>query len=155
MDCEYMYYQEDSGEYYPRLLCRATNGKFCLYSRRCDLVHKFIPIENNAWEDCYIMVEEKIKSIPKGSYYVKTYKENKKGKLYLYIVIGEKIERVLTDFEEINQNYVYIKEKEDGYDVSLVPFKEEEKETIVDIVDTDKKVQKTQTTKKRYENKRN
>ena len=75
------------------------------------------------WKECYKMIENKIKDIPDGSYFVQSYRPNRNGKLYLYVVIKDKVERVLSNFTTINQDYIYLKEGLDGYEVSLTPFK--------------------------------
>lgn len=137
MGCPYQFYKEGDNTYYPRLYC-SIDDTTCFYAKRCDRVYKFISMDNA--KECYKYNLEMTKNIPNGSYYVQTYRPNKKGKLYLYILIGEKIEKILTDFTEINQNYVYLKDGIDGYEVSLTPFKEERKATrkqrkVVDDID--------------------
>ena len=117
MGCIYEYYKED--EYFPRLYCKL--GNYCIYSKRCLKVNKFIPIDNQ--KECYVMIEEMKKSIPKNSYYVQAVKPNKSGFLYVYVVIGDKVEKILTTFKELNQNHLYLKETENGYEVSLTPFR--------------------------------
>ncbi|MBO7716079.1 MAG: hypothetical protein J6S85_21120 [Methanobrevibacter sp.] len=66
---------------------------------------------------------EKRKDIPTGSYYVQTSRLNRRGTLLLYVAIENKVERIETDLTELNQDYVYLKETNNGYDVSLEPFK--------------------------------
>jgi hypothetical protein len=68
-------------------------------------------------------IESKAKEIPNGSYFVQSYRPNRSGKLYLYVVMKDKVERILSDFTTINQDYIYVKEGLDGYEVSLMPFK--------------------------------
>ena len=68
------------------------------------------------------MIEEKIKNIPKNSYYVETTRPNKNGFLYLYVVIGDKVEKILTNLKELNQEYVYLKKTTSGYVVSTKEF---------------------------------
>ena len=62
------------------------------------------------------------KNIPSGSNFVQTYRPNKKGELYLYVVANDKIEKIPSKLKELNQNYVYLKKRIDGYEVSLTPF---------------------------------
>ena len=69
------------------------------------------------------MIENKIKNIPANSYFVQSYRPNRNGKLYLYVVIKDKVEKILSNFTTLNQDYVYLKEGLDGYEVSLTPFK--------------------------------
>lgn len=70
------------------------------------------------------MIDENKKHIPEGSFYLETFRPNKRGKLYLYVVIEDKVERILSDFEKIEQNYVYLEKDGDNYKVSLTPFPE-------------------------------
>lgn len=125
MGCPYEFYKEEEN-YYPRLYCN-TDNSYCMYSKKCLKVEKFIPIEGELWKECYKYVENKIKEIPSGSYFVESYRHNNKGKLYLYVVVDGKIVRILSDFTEINQDYVYLKNEDGKYKVSLVPFVEDNK----------------------------
>ncbi len=121
MACPYEYYKDDE-YYYPRLYCKVSNG-LCLYQKRCEKVNKYISIEGDLWRECYMYVESKQKDIPNGSYYVQSKRPNRNGKLYLYVVIDDKVKKILSDFTSINQDYVYLKEGLDGYEVSLTPFR--------------------------------
>lgn len=125
MSCKYQYYDKDT--YLPRLMCSIDDG-YCIYSKRCDRVHKFIPLDSQ--KECYKMILEEQKNIPIDSYFIQTYRANSKGDLYLYVIINDKVERIVTKLKEIHQNYIYLKEGLEGYEVSLVPFpKEKEKRT--------------------------
>lgn len=119
--CPYMTYKEDY-EYFPRLYCALTD-KYCMYSKKCLKENKFVPI-GDLWKECYLYNMEKAKNVPKGSYFIQSYRPNKKGKLYLYVVMDDKVQKILSDLEEINQDYVYLKETLDGYIVSTVPFQD-------------------------------
>ena len=52
---------------------------------------------------------------------------------FIYVVIDEnEIQKILTDFTELNQDYVYLKKVNNEYKVSLSPFpivKNDKKET--------------------------
>lgn len=122
MGCKYAYYKDEK-VFYPKLYCR-INDKICPYVKRCTLVERFIQIDNFNEKECREYIMEQIKNIPKDSYYIQTYRPNKQGKLYLYVVINESIEKIPSDFTEINQNYVYLKKDKDKYIVSLTPFVE-------------------------------
>lgn len=137
--CEHMYY-ENENEYFPRLYCKIDN-KLCLYQKKCLMKNRYISIEGELWKECYKYVENKIKNIPSGSNFVESYRPNHKGKLYLYVVIDGKVNRILSDFTEINQDYVYVKKDGDNYKLSLVPF----------VKDTENK-KKTKSKKVKYEN---
>lgn len=119
--CEHMYY-ENENEYFPRLYCKIDN-KLCLYQKKCLMKNRYIPIEDNLWKECYKMIEDKIKEIPQGSYYVQSYRPNRSGKLFLYVVINDHVEKIPTILTSVDQDYVYLKEGLDGYEVSLTPFR--------------------------------
>lgn len=125
MSCKYEFYDKEE-TYFPRLYC-SIDGKPCIYSKKCNLVEKFIPLDNQG--ECYKMVLEERKNIPSDSYFVQTSRPNKKGLLYLYVEIDDTIVKLSTQLTEINQNYVYLKKVKDSYEVSLVPFPKEEKKT--------------------------
>lgn len=119
--CKYAYYNPKE-KYYPYLYCKIDN-KRCIYSKKCQKVEKFIPLENEMWRECPKYIMEKIKNIPKGSSLVQMYRPNKNGKLYIYVVIDEnEVQKILTDFTELNQDYVYLKKINNEYKVSLSPF---------------------------------
>lgn len=125
MGCKHSYYKDDN-IYYPRLYCD-IDDKYCIFSKRCDVVNKYIPLDNFDEKECYKYVMGEQKNIPIGSYWVQTYRPCKRGGLYLYVVVNDKIEKVSMDSQELKQNYVYLKEDIDGYKVSLVPFSSEPK----------------------------
>lgn len=120
--CEHAYYKPEE-KYYPYLYCKIDYNKRCIYSKKCQKVERFIPLENEMWRECPKYIMEKIKNIPKGSNLVQTYRPNKNGKLYIYVVVDEnEVQKILTDFTELNQDYVYLKKTNNGYKVSLSPF---------------------------------
>ena len=124
--CEYAFYKEEE-KFYPRVYCKVDN-KWCCYVKRCEKVERFIPIRDNVWEECGRYIMEKRKDIPSGSYFVQTTRPNKNGNLFLYVLVeDDKIEKILSPFKELKQNYVYLKKKDNGYEVSLEPFKKETK----------------------------
>lgn len=118
--CEHMYYR-NGDNYFPYLYCH-LDDKICPYTKKCMKEERFVA-NGELWKECYKMIENKIKDIPDGSYFVQSYRPNRNGKLYLYVVIKDKVERVLSNFTTINQDYIYLKEGLDGYEVSLTPFK--------------------------------
>ena len=122
MSCEYCYYNNDT--YYPKLLCKINDNKLCFYSKRCDKVYKYIPLED-AQMECYLMIEQKQKDIPKNSYYIQTFRFNKKGNLILYVVTKDGIKKLKTEFKESpNQEYVYIKDiNSNNCKISYTPFR--------------------------------
>lgn len=126
--CEHAFYKPEE-KYTPRLYCKIEN-KMCIYSKRCLKVDRFIPLEGEKWRECYNYIMEKRKNIPKGSYLVQTTRPNKNGYLYLYILIeNDKIERILSNFKKLEQDYVYLKKTVSGkYLISLEPFRAEKTE---------------------------
>lgn len=113
MSCEYNYYDENE-KYYPKLYCKIDN-KMCIYTKRCKIQERYIALDNQ--KECYKYNMEKQKSIPNGSKYILF---ERKG--YLYIDMGEHTEKIKNTLGKIEQDYVYVKDGLDGYDISLTPF---------------------------------
>jgi xanthine dehydrogenase iron-sulfur cluster and FAD-binding subunit A len=69
-------------------------------------------------------MNEKIRrEIPTNSYFVKTTRQSKHG-TWLYVEIGDKIEKIEIPIENYDKNYVYIKITKDGKKlVSETPFR--------------------------------
>lgn len=114
--CEHAYYKPEE-KYMPYLYC-SIDDKRCVYSKKCMKVERFVPLENEMWKECYKFIMQKRKNIPKDSYFVQTYRPNRKGKLILYIAMDDTTKKIQSDFTELNQDYVYI----DGDIVSLTPI---------------------------------
>lgn len=120
--CEHAFYKPEE-KYTPRLYCKLED-KVCIYSKRCLKVDRFIPLEGEKWKECYKYIMEKRKNIPQGSYLVQTTRPNKNGKLYLYVLVEDnKIEKILSKFDKLDQDYVYLRKTAmGGYQVGLEPF---------------------------------
>ena len=120
--CSHAFYKPEE-KYMPRLYCNIEN-KVCIYSKKCLKVDRFVPLEGEKWRECYKYIMDKRKNIPKGSYFVQLTKPNKNGKLYLYVLTEEdKIERILSNFDKLEQDYVYLRKTAMGsYQVGLEPF---------------------------------
>ena len=132
--CEHAFYKPEE-KYTPSLYCK-VDEKRCIYSKRCLKVDRFIPLEGEKWRECYKYIMEKRKNIPEGSYLVQVTRPHKSGKLYLYVLVEDnKIERLLSNFDKIEQEYVYLKKSNNGYQISLTPFKEEV-ETKEKVIET-------------------
>lgn len=132
--CKYAYYS-DRKEYFPILYCKlkGENGR-CIYSKKCLKVEKFIPLENEMWRECAEYIMEKRKNIPVGSYFIQTTRPNKHGNLFLYVLIEDnKIEKILSNFTNIDQDYIYLKNKNGKYEISLKPFEEEKENDNITI----------------------
>ena len=119
--CEHAFYKPEE-KYTPRLYCK-TDDNLCIYSKRCLKVDRFIPLEGEKWRECYKYIMEKRKNIPQGSYLVQATRPNKNGKLYLYVLTDEdKVERILSNFTKLEQEYVYLRKSVNGYQIGLEPF---------------------------------
>lgn len=138
MGCIYSYYKEEE-TYYPRLYCK-VNGKYCIYSKKCLKQERFIPIDNQNGEECYLYNMEKRKSIPKGSNYVRFIHKG-----YLFVDLDDnKTVKIKNTLDNV-QDYVYIKQVGNEYEISLSPFP---------IVKEEKEEEKTVDKKKTYKNKK-
>lgn len=120
MGCKFEFYKKEE-KYCPKLYCSITDGQ-CIYSKRCLKLDKFIPLDGEKWKECYRYNMEMQKEIPSGASFVQLYRANRKGDLILYVVLDKGIEKIQTNLKQINQNYVYVREGLDGYEVSLTPF---------------------------------
>lgn len=126
--CEHAFYKPEE-KYTPRLYCNISDN-YCIYSKRCLKVDRFIPLEGEKWKECYQYIMEKRKNIPKGSYLVQTTRPNKNGNLYLYVLVDDdKIEKISSKFTKLEQDYVYLRKTSmGGYQVGLEPFVVEQSE---------------------------
>ena len=152
--CEHAFYKPEE-KYTPSLYCK-VDEKRCIYSKRCLKVDRFIPLEGEKWRECYKYIMEKRRNIPEGSYLVQVTRPHKSGKLYLYVLVEDnKIERILSNFNKIDQDYVYLKKVNNGYQVSLTPFKVEietkvePKEIVVESKEIEEKPKKRNYNKKK------
>lgn len=155
--CEHAFYKPEE-KYIPRLYCN-LEGKVCIYSKKCLKVDRFIPLEGEKWRECYKYIMDKIKNIPKGSYLVQTTRPHKSGKLYLYVLTEEnKIERILSNFEKLEQEFVYLRKTAmGGYQVSLEPFTVKQSKVEVkeetETVEREKKTEEITVKEKEDDNK--
>jgi hypothetical protein len=117
MGCDYQYYKE-SETYYPYIYCK-LDDKRCLYSKRCELKQRFIPLGNE--NECYKYNEQLRKNIPTGSYYVISKRQNKHGTFYIYVECNGENKRFEYN-KDIEQNYVYIKNVDNEFVISTTPF---------------------------------
>ena len=147
--CKYAFYKQEE-KYYPHLYCK-TDDKWCPYVKRCQKVEKFIPIEDDVWEECGKYIMEKRKEIPNGSYFVQTSRPNRSGNLLIYVALENKTIRIETKLKKLEQEYVYLKETKDGYEVSLEPFKQEEIVAHVNKVNEEPTIEKKRGRNKRKE----
>ena len=131
--CKYAYYDPNQ-KYCPNLYCN-IDEKRCPYSKRCLKLDKFVPLEGEMWRECYKFIMAKRNEIPNGSYFVQTTRPNRNGKLYLYVVVDDKVEKILSDFTEIDQDYVYLKKNNKGYKVSLTPFHKKRNSYLSDLLE--------------------
>lgn len=120
--CPYQFYKENE-TYYPKLYCKLREGKtvpYCVYSKRCEIRHKYISLDKA--DDCYVAKEAKSIMIPRGSYYVRTYKLRNNGTYSLYVDINGMTQKINTTFTNFNQDYIYLDEVEGVYVPSLTPI---------------------------------
>lgn len=109
--CEYAYYENNTSK--PQIYCK-INNKPCLFSKFCIKQNKYIHREGV--DDCYMALEEKKKTIPNGSYYVRFVKNG-----FAYIEIDNKVIKVKDTVGNID-NYVYLQQIDGQYQISLTPF---------------------------------
>lgn len=152
--CEHAFYKPEE-KYTPRLYCKIED-KMCMYSKRCLKVDRFIPLEGEKWKECYIYIMEKRKNIPKGSYLVQTTRPHKSGKLYLYVLVeDDKIEKILSNFDKLEQDYVYLRKNATGsYQVSLEPIVTIQSDDIDNKEDIIEEVEKEKPKKRNYNKKK-
>ena len=156
MNCKYSYYKEEE-KYCPLLYCKVEENSRCMFSKKCLIVDKYIQLEGDVWKECPRYNMQMQKEIPNGANFIQTYREDKRGNIILYVVINDKVEKVNTKLKEINQDYIYIRDGLDGYEVSLVPFSKttvSNKEIVeVDFEDLIKTEEPKQEKKKSYKRK--
>lgn len=114
--CQFTYYkEEEKGTYFPQLYCHITNG-FCLYRKKCLTEGKYILIDGNSWESCYIMNDYlKKQDLPNDAYRVVSANEKKSGKVILYVQLEDgNIIKVDSPTGEI-LDYVYLTKKNGQY----------------------------------------
>lgn len=114
--CQFTYYkEEEKGTYFPQLYCHITNG-FCLYRKKCLTEGKYILIDGNSWESCYIMNDYLRKQdLPNDAYRVVSANEKKSGKVILYVQLEDgNIIKVDSPTGEI-LDYVYLTKKNGQY----------------------------------------
>ncbi len=135
MNCKYDYYKEEE-KYCPYLYCKIDDNR-CIFSKRCLVVDKFIPMDGDVWKECPKYNMQMQKEIPNGANFIQTYRTDKRGNIILYVVMDNKVEKINTKLKTINQNYIYVQDGLDGYEVSLVPFEKK----VSTISTNDKKIE--------------
>lgn len=115
--CEYAFYNEKEKK--SQIYCK-INGKICLFSKFCIKQNKYIHREGV--ENCYMALEEKKNNIPNGAYRVRFVHKG-----FAYVEITENYVVKIKDTLGNIDNYVYLKNTEQGYILSLSPFIDEEK----------------------------
>lgn len=118
--CKYVYYEETNSR--KPMYC-TLNNKICIYSQYCTKVGRFIPKDD--MENCFMAIEESKKNIPSGARYVRII-----DKGFLYIELDDRVIKVKDTLGNVT-NYVYIRQYNGDYEISLHPFDdvEEKKET--------------------------
>lgn len=112
--CQYAFYEENSKT--PRLYCKLTD-KICLYSKFCDKRNKYIHREGA--ETCYMAMQQSKETTPSGAYHVRFVLKG-----YAYVELNDN--RVIKVKDTIGniKNFVYLREINGEYEMSLTPFEE-------------------------------
>lgn len=118
--CKYSFYEE--GKSQPQIYCK-LNNQICLFSKFCVNQNKFVHREGA--ENCYMKtLFESKEQIPNGAYYVRFVK---KGFAYVELT-NDKIVKIKDTIGNIS-NYVYVKQENGEYQISLTPFETTTKKT--------------------------
>lgn len=116
--CEHGYYKEDKE--YALLYCRYSKG-ICPFSKKCDAKKQYIQNEN--YKHCIIYKENEKKKVPDGAYKINLKKFNTQGQLVLYVEKDNSCEKIVTDLQSYDKDYIYIKKLKTKIKVSDKPIK--------------------------------
>ena len=112
--CKYAFYEE--GKDKPQIYCK-LNNQVCLFSKFCVNQNKYIHREGA--ETCFMASFEEQKKIPSGSHYVRFIKKG-----FLYVELNpDRVIKVQDTLGNVT-NYVYLRENDGKYEISLTPFVE-------------------------------
>ena len=115
--CKYGFYGKEESR--PQIYCK-LNNQVCLFSKFCVNQGKYIHKEGA--ENCYMITQESKKKVPNGAYYVRFVLKG-----YAYVELsGDKVIKVKDTLGNI-KDYVYLKDNNGEYIMSLTPFEEEKK----------------------------
>lgn len=109
--CEYAFYDNKTSK--PQIYCR-INNKLCLFSKFCTKQNRYIHREGV--DNCYMALEEKKKTIPSGSYYVRFVKNG-----FIYAEVDGRIVKIKDTIGNVG-NYIYLQGSDGQYQISLTPF---------------------------------
>lgn len=107
--CQYAFYKNGENKLYCNI-----NNQMCLYSKFCSKQQKYIHREGA--ENCYMAIEEQNRHIPDGAYYVRFVLKG-----YAYVEIGNSVKMIKDTIGNI-KNYVYLRDNNGEYEMSLTPF---------------------------------
>lgn len=110
--CKYAFYEE--GKSQPQIYCK-LNNQICLFSKFCVNQNRYIHREGV--ETCFMALFETKKQIPSGSYYVRFIKKG-----FLYVELDSNRVVKIQDTLGNVTDYVYLKENNGKYEISLTPF---------------------------------
>ena len=110
--CKYAFYEE--GKSQPQIYCK-LNNQICLFSKFCVNQNRYIHREGV--ETCFMALFEEKKQIPSGSYYVRFIKKG-----FLYVELDSSRVIKIQDTLGNVTDYVYLKENNGKYEISLTPF---------------------------------
>ena len=112
--CKYSFYEE--GKDKPQIYCK-LNNQICLFSKFCVNQNRYIHREGV--ETCYMAQFEEKKQIPSGAHYVRFIKKG-----YLYVELNNNRVIKILNTLGVETDYVYLREVDDKYEISLNPFVE-------------------------------
>lgn len=110
--CKYAFYEE--GKSQPQIYCK-LNNQICLFSKFCVNQNRYIHREGV--KTCFMALFEEKKQIPSGSYYVRFIKKG-----FLYVELDSNRVVKIQDTLGNVTDYVYLKENNGKYEISLTPF---------------------------------
>ena len=117
--CKYAFYEE--GKDKPQIYCK-LNNQICLFSMFCVNQNKYI--HRKGVEDCYMAQFEEQKQIPSEAHYVRFVKKG-----YLYVELNSDRVIKIPNTLGVETDYVYLREVDGKYEISLNPFVETSAQT--------------------------
>ena len=119
MTCKYAFYEE--GKDKPQIYCK-LNNQICLFSKFCVNQNKYI--FRDGVENCYMANFESKKQVPSGASYVRFVKNG-----FLYVELTrDKVVKIKDTIGNV-ENYVYVRDNNGEYEISLQPFDTQTKKT--------------------------
>lgn len=114
--CKYSYYDESNSR--KPMYC-SLNNKPCIYSQYCVKVGRYI--DKEGMESCFMALEELKKNIPNDANFVRFVDEG-----YIYVEVDDRVVKIKDTLGNVT-NYVYLRNFNGDYQISLQPFVEKQK----------------------------